>query len=397
MVWGGNVCRLSYSSIRVVDNHSRLARLSPRRARSSAGAPTLYAARYLSLDFVSLVEQLEQIEQSLATDAYMSVNNALVSDPGQVRGDVLYLNGRYYRPIVTLERPSRTLSVDIRCLAEARPVARSEHQIKQFGLVHKLQITIDKDLSAKTGDIVGALQLLYMTAYISLERAYVASYTKWISELFIDIYALIDAQLEILQHPELCDRFWFSVTAMGEGTFRYHFSVENLRHAISWLKEHQNAVLSPAEAVTMLLIQDVPDGVLGAPKPKSIVMYDTHTRIIEFAALPTLGTQTSYWLAERSLFASNSLTALQVTIIEEQAFEINFPVENLPVMSETVTTVKDDLVNIVTERYSNFRKEQRRLRRAITRLQYASGNIGKKAKDIGIELTAKVISDLISG
>ena len=153
----------------------------------------------MSLDFVSLVEQLEQIEQSLATDAYMSVNNALVSDPGQVRGDVLYLNSSCSRPIVTLERPSRTLSVDIRCLAEARPVARSEHQIKQFGLVHKLQITIDKDLSAKTGDIVGALQLLYMTAYISLERAYVASYTKWISELFIDIYALIDAQLEILR------------------------------------------------------------------------------------------------------------------------------------------------------------------------------------------------------
>jgi len=371
--------------------------MKPRRARPDTSRPSVYAARYLSLDFVSLVERLGRIEDDLVSDAYMSINNVLVSNPEQIRGDVLFLNDRYYRPSVTLDRTARTLSIDIRCLADLRPMSRSEHEITQFGLVRKLIVAIDKDIASKADQIVRALGLMYMTAYISLEKAYVASYTKWISELFVDIYTLVDAQLEILGYPELCDRFWFSVTAMDEGTFRYHFSVENLRNAISWLKDHQNPVLSPVEAVTMLLTQEVPDGVLGMPRPKSIIMYDTQTRIIEFAALPTLGTQTSYWLAERSLFASNSLTALQVTVVDGQAFEVNFPVEHLAIMSDVLNALRDDLIIMVTGRYRNFRKEQHRLRRAITRLQSASGEIGKVAKDLGIELTAKVISDLISG
>lgn len=348
------------------------------------------------MDFVTLVESIVDIEEDLLSDVRLDLYSALAEAGGEIRGDVLRIANKYYQPYVQIDWLNRVLAIDVRCLEERRPTTSNETAMKSFGIVHTIRLTVDKRLSIDTDRLIERVKSIYRAAYISLENAYVASYSKWISELFLDLYTLVNTQLDIEGLTHLRDRFWFSVTALKQNTFRYHFSVENLQQAISWLKNAESPVLSPVEAVTMLLTQEVPDGSYGAPKPQAVVEYNAGTRILEFAALPTLGTKTSFWLAERTLFASNSLTALQIATIEGDAYDINFPVEHLREISNAVYAIKDDLIKVATNRHNKFRRDQRRLRSAIARVQKASGQIGSAAIDLGLELTAKVIADLIS-
>jgi hypothetical protein len=368
-----------------------------RRRKYDPSISAVHAARYLAVDFVELVEKLDEIEEDLSNEAYLRITESLQTKGAEARGDVIYCQDKYYRPTVYIDWPRRALKIDIRCLSESRRTVDNVREISEFGLVRYIEITTDTIFSPHIDNIFNELSMLYHAAYTSLQNAYVAGYSKWISELFTDVYTLVNTQLEILGRSDLRDRFWFSVTALGKGTFRYHFSVENVRNAIGWFRRNQNPVISPVEGVTMLLTQDVPDGFLGTPKPQSIIMYDERTRIVEFASLPTLGSQTSFWLAERSLFASNSLTALQVAITDNQAFEMNFPVEHVTIMSDAIQTVREDLVRIIGERYNEFRKDQRRIRSAVERLQQLGGGVGRVAKDVSLQLTAKVITDLLSG
>ena len=352
---------------------------------------TAHATRYLSLSFIDLVQRMRRIEEELTTQAQLSVLDYLAANGSEIRGDTLVMRDHYYQLLVRLDEPGRTLRIDIIALDRTPHHATSHRSHIGFGVVRRIEITGPTEFRGQFDDMLERVAGLYSAAYTGLENAYLSSYAKWISDLFADVYMAINTQLQILGRDDVRNRFWISVTAMKSESFRYHFSAENLRHAVAWLKQSPTIALSPASAATMLLTQEMPDGVIGAPKPQSVVAYDERTRVIEFSSLPTLGEHTAFWISERSLFGSNTLTALHIVTINNQAFELNFPIENLDAMRTALTTLEADLPILIRNRYRGFRKDQRTLRTAILHTKDVTGVI----QEIGVDITAKVIAEIL--
>src|SRR5580692_5699419 len=106
------------------------------RGRSRKYDPAISAipaARYLAVDFVELVERLEEIEQGLSNDAYLELLRLLETSGAEVRGDVFAYRGKYFQPIVYIDWATRSLNVNVRSVAaDSVKSVEQEHIISEF-------------------------------------------------------------------------------------------------------------------------------------------------------------------------------------------------------------------------------------------------------------------------
>jgi hypothetical protein len=230
-------------------------------------------------------------------------------------------------------------------------------------------------------------------AYVSLQSAYLESHARWVSELFATAYAIVNTELAVAGLGGLQNRFWISASDYDTVTFRHHFSGDNLRAAIKWFLAHQHPLISPCAALTLLLTRSVPDGIIDSTleATSSKTQLDERTMIIPFSRLPTLGNETSYWLAERTMFDSTALAALHIVTVENVGFDLNCPVEYAGIFGEVIESVEEDLRLIIPERFHSFKTDQRRLRAAVERTQHATS----AWRDLGTDVVAKVITNLL--
>lgn len=365
-----------------------------KRRRRRTVEYTTYAARFHTLDFISLVEGLPNIERKLDDDFFLETVSTLEAAGAEIRGDVVLFEDQPTTVMFEHEPSSRRLSVSLIELDERTAPTTRAIDVHGFGLVDEIELSFPTAYEPVADAILGVGFRLYRTAYIALQSAYLEAHSRWVSELFSTAYAIINTELVVAGNPGLQNRFWISASNLATVAFRYHFSGENLRAAVDWFLHHQHPLLSPCAAVTLLLTREVSDGIIdpAIEVESSRVQLDPRTLVIPFARLPTLGSETFFWLAERAMFDSTALAALHVTTVEGIAFEINCPVETVGVFQDVVANVEEDLRVIIPERFKTFAEDQRRLRAAVERTQAATSSL----RDLGTDVVAKVISNLMS-
>ena len=349
--------------------------------------------RYLNYGFIELVEQMDRLELQLLDEAEHIVRKSVLDLPGsEIRGTVIDYCGVFLTCSVRNDVSKRTLLIDIMDARTISPQVTTRSDADGFGLVRKIEIQVDTRIQSASDEMSRALVEHYRAAYISLENAFIAAYQRWITDLFFDVYTAVNVDFEIHGLAKLRDRFWFSVTSLANNTFRYHFSVENVKSSISWLKTNQSPVLSPCDAITMLLTTDAPDAVLGVTAFGRPTAFSAITKTISFESLPTLSSDTAFWLAERALFANDGLAASQVATIEGNSFEINYPAEHVGAVDARMTEIGEILEELVARRFREFKQDQKRLRAALKRMSHRDVSA---FRELGLDLTAKVIAEMM--
>jgi hypothetical protein len=361
-----------------------------RQKRTEAVAYATFSARFLTLDFVSLVEGMAQIEEQLRQDLHLALLNSLTSAGAEIRGDVITLGSYPYKLFVTLAPGTRRLDVVLANLAQRGRMRESVESVEGFGLVKEITFELPGVLPRVHEPLIYEAMTHYRRAYTALETAYVTTYGDWVATLFSTAYGIVNTELLLRGHPHLRDRFWFSVTDLSGMKFRYHFSRENLASTVAWLTANQDELVSPCAAATLLITEDVSDGVIGIPAPKNTHRYDDSTLIVDFTALPTLGVNTAFWVAEHTLFESRALAAVHLVDIADRAFELNCPADVVAAFTEVIDGCRDDLVHVVTEQYSAFVRQQRKLYEAVERATHSMSWM----REMGTDFAAKVLAEL---
>jgi hypothetical protein len=363
--------------------------------RNTAGdAPpsyVTYSAQFLTKDFISLIEGMERIEQQLREDLHLVLLEEMREHGAEIRGDVVAFGDTVYKLFVSMPPGSRDLDIVLGALPARGPMRTITAPIEGFGLVNAVTFELPISLVRLHDLLVGTTTKHYKRAYAALETAFVSRYGDWVATLFSTSYGIVNTELLVGGHPALRDRFWFSITDLDRMKFRYHFSRENLASTVAWLRANQDQFVSPCAAATLLITQDVADGVIGVPAPTKSTQYNDTTLIVEFTALPTLGVDTAYWVAERSLFESDALAAIHILTIDDRAFELNCPAEAVSAFAAVIDECREDLVQVVQAQYADFLRDQRKLHEAVERAKSSVSWMRSVGTDFAAKLTAELI------
>ena len=363
--------------------------------RHSSGLPPTsyetYSAQFLTRDFVSLIEDMEEIEQQIQQDFHLGLIELLSSNGAEIRGDVINLEDVFCKLLISSPLGRRDLHVLLGDLAGSLRLDVAEVPIDAFGLVKDVALEFPRRQNRLLRLAEEAASKHFARAYTALEAAYVETYGQWVATLFSTAYGIVNTELLIRGSSQFRERFWFSVTDRDRMTFRYHFSRDNLANTVAWLRGNQDRLISPCAAATLLITEDVADGVIGAPEPSKTTRYDESTVIVEFAALPTLGVNTAFWIAERTLFENEALAAIHIHDIDGRAIELNCAADSVGVFVGLVDECREDLVNVVTASYAEFKREQRKLHDAVERARSSVSWM----RDTGTDFAAKVVAELL--
>ncbi|HWO48016.1 MAG TPA: hypothetical protein VNM41_08140 [Solirubrobacterales bacterium] len=366
--------------------------INPSRHQSSlADSYDTYSAQFLTRDFVSLIEDMGDIESKIRQDLHLALLALLANRGGTVRGDVIEIDGDPHKLLVTSPMGGRTLHVLLADLAGNETLETITVPIDGFGLVKEVHLEFPPSRSHVHNLSVEIVSSHFRRAYMSLQAAYVETYGQWVASLFSTAYGIINTELLVKGDIPLKDRFWFSVTDLDRLTFRYHFSRENLASTVEWLRRNQDHFLSPCAAATLLITEDVADGVIGVPETTRTTQYDENTVIVEFAGLPTLGVNTAFWVAERTLFENEALAAIHVHEIDGRAVELNCAADSVEVFATIIGNCREDLVNVVGRSYEDFKRQQRKLHDAVERARSSVSWL----RETGTDFAAKVMAELI--
>lgn len=333
---------------------------------------------------------MHEIEGQVDLDASLRCIKALESLGAEFIGDVVLWDGRHYQLLWELEN-RRTLHIRFAPIDQTKEqLGEISGEINGFGKIYSCTITGPTHKLPEIQTALNAVVEQFRAAYIALEDAYLNSHSIWLSELFTRVYAVLNSELKVHGREVLCDRFWISISSLSQVQFRYHFSADNLRNASDWFRTRQHALVSPCEALTLLISEDAPDAILAPSQPRvSSLSFDPLTHVIEFDHLPSLGSQTSFWLAERELFGSHSLGATNIANIEGMAFEVNYPAEVVAEIQPVIDGARDDLKHIIELLLADFRGQQKRLQEALQR----SRDFTSAVRDFASDVIAKYLAE----
>ncbi len=334
---------------------------------------------------------MEHIEQQLREDLQLALIQELQRYGAEIRGDVIAIDDDLYKLFLSIPSGRRELDIVLGDIAARRPTRTVADSVSGFGLVNDMTFDLPVSLARIHESLIETTLGHYRRAYAALETAYITKYGDWVATLFSTAYGIVNTELLVSGHSIVRDRFWFSITDLDRMKFRYHFSRENLASTVAWLSDNQDQFVSPCAAATLLITEDVADGVIGVPSPTKSTQYDDNTLIVEFAALPTLGVNTAFWVAERNLFESNALAAIHILTIDDRAFELNCPAEAVGTFTAVIDECRQDLVQVVRAQYADFLRDQRKLHDAVERAKSSVSWM----RSMGTDFAAKVVAELI--
>jgi hypothetical protein len=362
---------------------------SPPTRTSPLSPFSSYAARYLSLPFPDLIEHLSDIESDLIGDLISTILATIAETATEIRGDVIMFEHCPARIAVTAAAGDRTLIITISPLADASRVSPLTASLSEFGVLRTLRIFAPPQMRDFADSLLARCTALIRSAYIALESAYITSYRDWRAKLHNTLYEIVNIQLRLEGRDALLGRYWFSITNLATTTFHYQFGDDVLRRAISWLKTHPSAALSPCSAATLLIIHEVLDGVFGAGMPSTVVSQTPDYAVLQFEALPTLGTNTDYWIAERALYGSEALAAIDVARVLNYVLQANCPVASGTELQAALEPVRSDLQLVFTREHDAYLRDHRRLEKALFSLR-ASKAVW--LRELGDDTIAKTIT-----
>lgn len=357
-----------------------------------------YPLKYAEYDFPDLVVNVQTIEAALVIDCQELFVGTLTETRGErTSAEVVTVSGMTCQVFVGYDLRGRSLIFTARSLADSSvPEVEIDREINEFGVVGRVQLTAPALLRKELEKAAERICQLLRAAYLALEEAFVAKYLQWRFSLFDQIYALTNAHLKIMGSEELIGRYWYSLSNVKNATFRYQFDREVIVRAIAWLKSLGPGTTSPYQCLTLLITEEANDAVFGEQKFESHPsQIDDSTVVLAFNKLPHLRMgQVEFWVAEHDLYGETSMACIDVVTTAKISLQLNCPVSKYKPFQYALEAAADDVKSIFLKNYGKYEKDLRLMSNTLDRLRM--GASGKFIKEVGSDIIAKVIKELIT-